>query len=158
LSTRSQISIFVFAIVAIGGWVNFAWLSADQPGTIAKEVPQLPASAEPSQALPSPTPLAPESSNATEDPLYQAIREQLRAGRPSLAPNDHPSIVQSQVAGSNSVTDAEWEAVELMLRAARLLNRPKKQTDANQAVTDHTTIVRQLRASALQILRKELPE
>jgi hypothetical protein len=160
LYTPSHFASITYAILSIGGWISVAWLAADEHAFHTPPSPPSAVPADPPRTVPStPSPATDTSTNdASNDPLYQAIREQLKDGRPSLIPNGHQNIVPTHVAGKKSVTDAEWRAAELMLRAARILARKERNADAINQPTDHTATVKQLRASALEILRKELSE
>jgi len=140
-------------VIVIGGLINFRWLSAEQPDPSPQALPKPIVPQELSEAAPANLAPAVDPNESLKDPLYQAIRDQLNNGRPSLMPVENQKIVQSHIDGDDSITPAEWEAVELILRAARILERDEKlKGRINQAANQKST-AKQLRAQALQILR-----
>jgi len=95
------------------------------------------------------------SQAAQQDPLYLAIRKQLKAGREPLVPTANQTVIQSPRVASDDLSAAEWQAVEWMLRAARILER-EEQRRMTDAPLDQTSIrksmVKQLRLNAMQMV------
>lgn len=156
MSKRPPFPTLMAAIFAVAGFISVSWLIADQPEshpqTDSKQVsPQMLFEREPAI----PTPLA-DPNEALKDPLYQAIRDELNAGRPNLIAGDNQSGDPIPIDKSNSVSDSEWKAVELILRAARILEREEKLRGTQEGATDHQSTARQLRADALHILRRAI--
>ncbi len=120
-------SLVKFAVLLAAGWM--AILLVGSQGGADDRQPPPPAVASPTATPPEP-PVA--DRLLPEDPLYQAIVEELRSGRqslamPGLSRDSSRPVTEDASSGKGSTTehecDQDWLAIEWILKAARLLDR-----------------------------------
>ncbi|MDZ4850310.1 MAG: hypothetical protein SGI77_13580 [Pirellulaceae bacterium] len=149
-------SLLILAVLGGLSWgFNRTFLVAEQ----SSPAPPL-KSVEPINPSSGETPLSPiipkEPDDVRNDPLYQSILEQLKEGRAALLPTDHPSSQNNATESPASPTTAEWHAIELILRAARILEREEiRMAESRKAkpVDERSSIPNQLRSQALKIIQ-----
>ena len=141
----------MISIFAIGKFGNLRLLTAEQPTKDVSSNPPL----EPS--LPAEPSISREQGKMQDDPLYQSIREQLKAGRESLNSDEKQTAIAPRDNLTNSLSPAQLQAVELILRAARILEHEKDRlptSDTNNRSAMYSSTVKQLRLHAIQIINE----
>ncbi len=142
--------------IALGVSSHFQWLPAEESDTHTKSDAKQIVPENRSEATPAIVAPAADPNEAMKDPLYKAIRDQLNDHRPSLIPIENQNVAQSHLDRDDSITPAEWKAIELILRSARILERAEKHQGTNQRAENRSSTAKQLRAQAMQILRRSL--
>lgn len=143
-------------------WVgNQVWLAAEQPLSQPLSQPVLNAELNLSRYLNSECQVEvkdpKEEAEMLADPLFQAILQQFKEGRQNLAAGNASDETKapSKPEAVDRLSSTQWQVVELILRAARILeseeNRLAHQGKTNQR-GEHQVIVKQLRANALKLI------
>jgi len=147
------------ALVSSGlGWAfNRAVLIAEQPAPNPVLKTDAGSTSQPATVLPSGTETQREHAAMQSDPLFRAILQHFKEGRENLTTTPAEGAIQvgSSAGPADRVSPAQWQAVELILKAARILESEEKRiagAGGTSKPTQLPSVVKQLRAQAEQII------
>ncbi len=156
LNTTQRLSILAVAFCVLG-WTIQQTLSVTEPPD-SNAISSHEEAATPERAKVTPPAVGQQDPQAAmrADPLFHAILQQFKEARENVSTEGLTSQPKTDAPSSDSITPEQWQAIELILRAARILENEEMRfaagADARKSRSGLQTIV-QLRALALQIIQ-----
>lgn len=156
LKATQRLPILAVAFCVLGWTIQQTLSVTDPPDSNAISSHEEATTSEPAKVTPPAVGQQDPQAVMRADPLFHAILQQFKEGRENLSTEGLTSQPKTDAPSSDSITPEQWQAVELILRAARILENEEKRfatgTDASKSRRGLQAAI-QLRALALQIIQ-----